>query len=218
MRGDNIEIFPVHYEDRAWRVSLFGDEVESIAEFDPLTGERTCGLTEVTVFPSSHYVTPRPTITAAISGIKEELRQRLDWFTANGKLLEAQRLEERTRFDLEMLETVGHCKSIENYSRYLTGRAPGEPPPTLFEYLPEDALVIIDEVARHRAPDRRHVPRRLRAQEHARRIRFPPAVLRRQPSAQIRGMGADARPDRVRLGHARSVGDASAAAASSSSR
>ncbi len=145
VRGDNIEIFPVHYEDRAWRVSLFGDEVESIAEFDPLTGERTCGLQDITVFPSSHYVTPRPTITGAIQGIKEELRQRLDWFRANGKLLEAQRLEERTRFDLEMLETVGHCKSIENYSRYLTGRAPGEPPPTLFEYLPEDALVFIDE-------------------------------------------------------------------------
>ncbi len=145
VRGDNIEIFPVHYEDRAWRISLFGDEVESIAEFDPLTGEKTCGLTDVTVFPSSHYVTPRPTITGAIKGIKEELRQRLDWFQANGKLLEAQRLEERTRFDLEMLETVGHCKSIENYSRYLTGRAPGEPPPTLFEYLPQDALVFLDE-------------------------------------------------------------------------
>ncbi|HEY1720762.1 MAG TPA: excinuclease ABC subunit UvrB, partial [Magnetospirillaceae bacterium] len=145
VRGDNIEIFPVHYEDRAWRVSLFGDEVESIAEFDPLTGERTCGLTDITVFPSSHYVTPRPTITGAIKGIKDELRQRLDWFLANGKLLEAQRLEERTRFDLEMLETVGHCKSIENYSRYLTGRAPGEPPPTLFEYLPQDALVFLDE-------------------------------------------------------------------------
>jgi excinuclease ABC subunit B len=145
VRGDNIEIFPVHYEDRAWRVSLFGDEVESISEFDPLTGERSAGLTDITVFPSSHYVTPRPTITGAIKGIKEELRQRLDWFQANGKLLEAQRLEERTRFDLEMLETVGHCKSIENYSRYLTGRAPGEPPPTLFEYLPEDALIFIDE-------------------------------------------------------------------------
>ena len=145
VRGDNIEIFPVHYEDRAWRVSLFGDEVESIAEFDPLTGERTCGLQDITVFPSSHYVTPRPTITGAIKGIKDELRQRLDWFNANGKLLEAQRLEERTRFDLEMLETVGHCKSIENYSRYLTGRAPGEPPPTLFEYLPQDALIFIDE-------------------------------------------------------------------------
>ncbi len=145
VRGDNIEIFPVHYEDRAWRVSLFGDEIETIAEFDPLTGEKTCGLTEITVFPSSHYVTPRPTITAAIKGIRDEMRQRVEWFVANGKLLEAQRLQERTTFDLEMMETTGHCKSIENYSRYLTGRAPGEPPPTLFEYLPEDALVIVDE-------------------------------------------------------------------------
>jgi excinuclease ABC subunit B len=145
VRGDNIEIFPVHYEDRAWRVSLFGDDIESIAEFDPLTGEKTCGLSEITVFPSSHYVTPRPTITAAIKGIKEECRNRVDWFSANGKLLEAQRLQERTTFDLEMMEATGHCKSIENYSRYLTGRAPGEPPPTLFEYLPADALLFVDE-------------------------------------------------------------------------
>jgi excinuclease ABC subunit B len=145
VRGDNLEIFPVHYEDRAWRVSLFGDEVESISEFDPLTGEKTCGLSEIRVFPSSHYVTPRPTVTAAMKGIREELRQRIDWFVPNGKLLEAQRLQERTTFDLEMLETTGHCKSIENYSRYLTGRQPGEPPPTLFEYLPQDALVFVDE-------------------------------------------------------------------------
>ncbi len=145
VRGDLIEIFPVHYEDRAWRISLFGDEVESIGEFDPLTGEKTAGLSEITVFPSSHYVTPRPTITQAIKGIKEELKERLEHFRANGKLLEAQRLEERTRFDLEMMEATGHCKSIENYSRYLTGRAPGEPPPTLFEYLPEDALIFVDE-------------------------------------------------------------------------
>ena len=145
VRGDNLEIFPVHYEDRAWRVSLFGDEVESISEFDPLTGERTCGLAEIRVFPSSHYVTPRPTVTAAMKGIRDELRARIDWFVPNGKLLEAQRLQERTTFDLEMLETTGHCKSIENYSRYLTGRKPGEPPPTLFEYLPEDSIVFVDE-------------------------------------------------------------------------
>jgi len=145
VRGDSIEIFPVHYEDRAWRVSLFGDEIDAISEFDPLTGDKTCGLTEIRVFPSSHYVTPRPTLTGAIKGIKEEMRHRVDWFTANGKLLEAQRIAERTTFDLEMMEATGHCKSIENYSRYLTGRAPGQPPPTLFEYLPEDALVIVDE-------------------------------------------------------------------------
>jgi excinuclease ABC subunit B len=145
VRGDVIEIFPVHYEDRAWRISLFGDEIDAIAEFDPLTGEKTCGLAEIRIFPSSHYVTPRPTVTAAIKGIKEEMRARVAWFTANGKLLEAQRLQERTSFDLEMMEATGHCKSIENYSRYLTGRAAGQPPPTLFEYLPEDALVIVDE-------------------------------------------------------------------------
>jgi excinuclease ABC subunit B len=145
VRGDNIEIFPVHYEDRAWRVSLFGDEVEAISEFDPLTGEKTCGLAEITIFPSSHYVTPRPTITAAMAGIKKELKEQLERFTSTGKLLEAQRLNERTTFDLEMMGATGHCKSIENYSRYLTGRNPGDPPPTLFEYLPADALVIVDE-------------------------------------------------------------------------
>ncbi|HMA52317.1 MAG TPA: excinuclease ABC subunit UvrB, partial [Magnetospirillaceae bacterium] len=145
VRGDSIEIFPVHYEDRAWRLSLFGDEIDAISEFDPLTGDKTCGLSDIRVFPSSHYVTPRPTLTGAIKGIKEEMRHRVDWFIANGKLLEAQRIQERTSFDLEMMEATGHCKSIENYSRYLTGRLPGQPPPTLFEYLPEDALVIVDE-------------------------------------------------------------------------
>jgi len=145
VRGDSIEIFPVHYEDRAWRLSLFGDEIDGISEFDPLTGDKTCGLTEIRVFPSSHYVTPRPTLTHAVKSIKEEMRHRVDWFIANGKLLEAQRLQERTSFDIEMMEATGHCKSIENYSRYLTGRAAGQPPPTLFEYLPEDALVIVDE-------------------------------------------------------------------------
>jgi excinuclease ABC, B subunit len=145
VRGDSVEIFPVHYEDRAWQVSLFGDEIEGIAEFDPLTGEKTARLMEVTVYPSSHYVTPRPTITQAMKGIKAELKETLERFQKEGKLLEAQRLEQRTTFDLEMLETTGHCKSIENYSRYLTGRRPGDPPPTLFEYLPPDALCIIDE-------------------------------------------------------------------------
>ncbi|SEH35042.1 excinuclease ABC subunit UvrB [Magnetospirillum fulvum] len=145
VRGDAVEIFPVHYEDRAWRLSMFGDEIETIHEFDPLTGERTCGLSEVTIYPSSHYVTPRPTITQAIKGIKVELKQTLDRFNEEGKLLEAQRLEQRTTFDIEMMEATGHCKSIENYSRYLTGRNPGEPPPTLFEYLPTDALLIVDE-------------------------------------------------------------------------
>ncbi len=145
VRGDVVEIFPAHYEDRAWRVSLFGDEIEFIHEFDPLTGEKTANLLDEVVYPSSHYVTPRPALSQAIKGIKAELKERLEEFNAQGKLLEAQRLEQRTMFDLEMLETTGHCKSIENYSRFLTGRGRGEPPPTLFEYLPEDALLFVDE-------------------------------------------------------------------------
>jgi len=145
VRGDVIEIFPAHYEDRAWRVSLFGDDIEFIHEFDPLTGEKTAALKEEVVYPGSHYVTPRPALSQAMRGIKEELKQRLNEFHDQGKLLEAQRLEQRTMFDLEMMETTGHCKSIENYSRFLTGRKAGEPPPTLFEYLPEDALLFMDE-------------------------------------------------------------------------
>ena len=145
MRGDVIEIFPAHYEDRAWRVSLFGDEVESIHEFDPLTGQKTDELEFVKIYANSHYVTPRPTLLQAISGIKLELRQRLDQLNAAGRLLEAQRLEQRTLYDLEMMEATGACAGIENYSRYLTGRKPGEPPPTLFEYVPDNALVFVDE-------------------------------------------------------------------------
>ena len=145
VRGDLVEIFPAHYEDRAWRLSLFGDEIESIFEFDPLTGEKTDTLDEVTVYANSHYVTPRPTLQQAIKEIKVELKHRLATFNEQGKLLEAQRLEQRTIFDLEMMETTGSCAGIENYSRFLTGRAPGEPPPTLFEYLPEDAFLIVDE-------------------------------------------------------------------------
>jgi excinuclease ABC subunit B len=144
-RGDVIEIFPAHYEDRAWRLSLFGDEIEDMAEFDPLTGQRTAALDRVTVYPASHYVTPRPALSQAVRTIKAELKEQLAALTGAGKLLEAQRLEQRTVFDLEMIETTGHCKSIENYSRHLTGRPPGAPPPTLFEYLPEDALLFLDE-------------------------------------------------------------------------
>jgi excinuclease ABC subunit B len=145
VRGDVIEIYPSHYEDAAWRLSLFGDDIEALAEVDPLTGERTAELDEIVVYPNSHYVTPRPTLQQAIPRIKAELKERLAELTRAGKLLEAQRLEERTTFDLEMLETTGHCSGIENYSRYLTGRNPGEPPPTLFEYLPANALLVVDE-------------------------------------------------------------------------
>ncbi|WP_156367819.1 excinuclease ABC subunit UvrB [Brevundimonas sp. Leaf363] len=144
-RGDTIEIFPVHQEDRAWRVTLFGDEIEGIAEFDPLSGKKTADLTEITVYAASHYVTPRPTLNQALGGIKAELKETLDWMVENGKLLEAQRLEQRVRFDLEMMEATGSCAGIENYSRWLTGRAPGEPPPTFFEYIPDNALLFVDE-------------------------------------------------------------------------
>ncbi|MEP9349401.1 excinuclease ABC subunit UvrB [Xanthobacter sp. KR7-225] len=145
VRGDSVEIFPAHYEDRAWRVSLFGDEVESIAEFDPLTGHKSGDMKSVRVYAASHYVTPRPTLIQALSGIKAELKVRLDELYKMGRLLEAQRLEQRTRYDLEMMEATGSCAGIENYSRWLTGRKPGEPPPTLFEYVPDNALVFIDE-------------------------------------------------------------------------
>jgi excinuclease ABC subunit B len=145
VRGDTIEIFPAHLEDRAWRITLFGDEIEAITEFDPLTGQKTGELKSVKIYANSHYVTPRPTLTQAIKSIKEELKFRLAELEKAGRLLEAQRLEQRTRFDLEMLEATGSCAGIENYSRYLTGRQPGDPPPTLFEYVPDNALIFIDE-------------------------------------------------------------------------
>ena len=145
VRGDVIELFPAHSEDRAWRISLFGDEIEEIIEFDPLTGAKTDRLVRVRIYPNSHYVIPRPTVRQAIKQIRVELAERLEAFNTHGQLLEAQRLEQRTLFDLEMMEATGSCAGIENYSRYLTGRNPGEPPPTLFEYLPENALLIVDE-------------------------------------------------------------------------
>ncbi len=145
VRGDNLEIFPSHYEDSAWRISFFGDEIESIVEFDPLTGKKSASLDYVRVYANSHYVTPGPTMKQAMDAIRHELSERLKELVAEGKLLEAQRLEQRTNFDLEMIAATGSCAGIENYSRFLTGRLPGEPPPTLFEYLPENALLFVDE-------------------------------------------------------------------------
>ncbi|MFQ5348613.1 MAG: excinuclease ABC subunit UvrB, partial [Rhodothalassiaceae bacterium] len=145
VRGDVIEIFPSHLEDRAWRISMFGDEVEAIYEIDALTGEKTATLERVKLYANSHYVTPKPTLDQAMTGIKRDLIERVKWFESQGKLLEAQRLDQRTRFDLEMIAATGSCPGIENYSRYLSGRAPGEPPPTLFEYLPDEALLFVDE-------------------------------------------------------------------------
>ncbi|WP_073973923.1 excinuclease ABC subunit UvrB [Erythrobacter donghaensis] len=145
VRGDSLEIFPSHYEDMAWRVSFFGDEIEAISEFDPLTGTKGASLEKVRVYANSHYVTPGPTMKQAAAAIKFELEERLKELEAEGKLLERQRLEQRTNFDLEMIAATGSCAGIENYSRFLTGRLPGEPPPTLFEYLPENALLFVDE-------------------------------------------------------------------------
>ena len=145
VRGDTIELFPSHFEDRAWRISLFGDVIETISEFDPLTGRKSAELENVKVYSNSHYITPKPTLEQAVVRIKNDLRIRLTEFNTAGRILEAQRLEQRTMFDIEMMMATGSCAGIENYSRYLTGRKPGEPPPTLFEYLPDNALVFIDE-------------------------------------------------------------------------
>ena len=145
VRGDTIELWPAHLEDRAWRFSFFGEELEAIIEFDPLTGAKTDTFPQIRIYANSHYVTPRPTLQQAVKGIKIELQQTLDRFITEGKLLEAQRLEQRTNFDVEMIEATGACAGIENYSRYLTGRAPGEPPPTLFEFIPDNAIVFADE-------------------------------------------------------------------------
>ncbi len=144
-RGDVIELFPSHHEDRAWRISLFDDEVESLTEFDPLTGEKTSKLESIKAYASSHYVTPRPTLDQAVKQIKRDLEKQLEIFRRDGKLLEAERIDQRTSFDIETMTATGVCAGIENYSRYLTGRNPGEPPPTLFEYLPDEALIFVDE-------------------------------------------------------------------------
>jgi excinuclease ABC subunit B len=195
VRGDTIDIFPAHYEDRAWRLTLFGDEVEAIHEFDPLTGDKTDALDAIKVYANSHYVTPRPTLQQAVKLIKQDLKVQLDLFNQQGKLLEAQRLEQRTLFDIEMIEATGSCAGIENYSRYLTGRRPGEPPPTLFEYLPEDALLFVDES---------HVT----VGQLNGMFRGDYAVVHRQSPAEVRGVGADAPADGLRLGNARGLGTA----------
>ena len=144
-KGDILEIFPSHYEDISWKISMFGDDIESISQVDPLTGEKLGELEQIRIFANSHYVTPKPTIKKAITMIKTDLKKQLEIFEKEKKYLERQRLDERTTFDLEMMETTGSCNGIENYSRYLSGRSPGEPPPTLYEYIPEDSLLFIDE-------------------------------------------------------------------------
>ena len=207
VRGDVIDIFPAHYEDRAWRVELFGDTVDNITEFDPLTGHKAGALDAIKVYANSHYVTPRPTLQQAMKGIKAELITTLADFRAKGKLLEAQRLEQRTTFDLEMIEATGSCAGIENYSRWLTGRKPGEPPPTLFEYLPDNALVFADEshvtVPQIGAMYKGDYRRKFTLAEYG--FRLP--QLHRQPAAEVRGMGRDAAAVALCQRHARQLGD-----------
>ena len=145
VRGDIIEIFPSHLEDKAWKIDLFGDEIEKIIEFDPLTGQKIKNLSEIKIYSNSHYIAEKPTINQAIKEIKKDLTKRILEFKKNNKLIEAQRIEERTNFDLEMIEISGTCSGIENYSRYITGRQPGKAPPTLFEYLPNDTILFVDE-------------------------------------------------------------------------
>ncbi len=210
--------FPAHYEDRAWRVSLFGDEIEAINEFDPLTGQNSDELEFVKIYANSHYVTPRPTLIQAMAAIKQELRWRLEQLNAQGRLLEAQRLEQRCMFDLEMMEATGSCAGIENYSRYLTGRKPGEPPPTLVRIRAGQCAGLRGRKPRHHPADRRHVSRRLPPQGHARGIRLPPALLHGQPAAALRGMGRHAAADHGGLRDARRRGRSSRPAASSPSR
>ncbi|MDH5721954.1 MAG: excinuclease ABC subunit UvrB [Alphaproteobacteria bacterium] len=182
VRGDTVEIFPAHFEDRAWRFSLFGDELEEITEFDPLTGEKFENLEGVRIFANSHYITPGPTMQQAIKSIRKDLKERLAYFNNENKLLEAQRLEQRTKFDLEMLAATGSCKGIENYSRYLTGRDIGEPPPTLIEYLPDDTLMFLDEshvmVPQLRAMYNGDRQRKMTLVEHGFRV---PAALDNRP-------------------------------------
>ena len=220
VRGDSLEIWPAHLEDRAWRLSFFGDELESIHEFDPLTGARTDSLDRRSASTPTRTTSRRARRShQAIKGDPRGARATASTSSSpRASSLEAQRLEQRTQFDLEMLEATGSCNGIENYSRYLTGRKPGEPPPTLFEYIPDNAIVFADESHVSRAADRRHVPRRLPPQVHPRRARLPPALLHGQPPAEVRGVGRDAPAVGLRLGHPRRPGRSSRPAASSPSR
>ena len=207
VRGDSLELWPAHLEDRAWRLSFFGEELESIHEFDPLTGARTDDARPRSASTPTRTTSRRARRCSRRSrASRPSSASRLDQLVAEGKLLEAQRLEQRTNFDLEMLEATGSCAGIENYSRYLTGRKPGEPPPTLFEYIPDNAIVFADESHVSRPADRRHVPRRLPPQVHPRRARLPPALLHGQPPAQVRGVGRHAPAVGLRLGHPRRLG------------
>ncbi len=196
VRGDTIDIFPAEHSELAIRIELFDDEIESLQLFDPLTGRIRQKVPRFTVYPSSHYVTPREKVVSAVESIKIELGERLKELVSQGKLVEAQRLEQRTRFDLEMLSEVGHCKGIENYTRHLSGAPPGAPPSTLTDYLPKDSLMFLDESHQMIGQLGAHVQRRPGPQDHPGGIRLPAAVGAGQPAAQVRGVrGPDAAGD-----------------------
>jgi excinuclease ABC subunit B len=197
VRGDLIDIFPAESDEEAVRVELFDDTVESLSHFDPLTGEVRRKVPRLTIFPKTHYVAGREKTLAMIKDVRAELAERMEFFKANNKLIELQRIEQRTNFDLEMIQEIGFCSGIENYSRYLSGRQPGEPPPCLFDYLPPDAI------ARHRAAARRHVQGRPLAQGDAGAVRLPPALGARQPAAEVRGVRTAGAADPLCLRHTR---------------
>ena len=201
VRGDVVDIYPAESERGAVRVELFGDEIERLAVFDPLTGEVDERITRFTIYPKSHYVTDRETLIGAVDAIKIELRERLAQLRSADKLLEAQRLEQRTLYDVEMMHELGYCAGIENYSRFLSGRAPGEPPPTLIDYLPANALLVIDESHVTVPQLGGHVPRRPLTQGDPGGVRVPAAIRPRQPSPALRRVRGDDAPDHLRLRH-----------------
>ncbi len=203
VRGDVLDIFPAEHAENAVRISLFDDEVEMLQLFDPLTGHIKQRIGRFTVFPSSHYVTGRQKVLDAIEAIKVELAQQKEFFVGQMKLVEAQRIEQRTRFDLEMMTEIGFCKGIENYSRHLSGRKAGEPPPTLIDYLPPKSLMFIDESHVTIPQVGGMYQRRPRAQGESRQLRLPAAVGARQPAAALRRVRAAAAADDLRVGDPR---------------
>ncbi len=207
VRGDTIDVFPAEHSELAIRIELFDDEIETLQLFDPLTGRIRQKILRFTVYPSSHYVTPRDQVLAAVETIKLELAERLKELVGEGKLVEAQRLEQRTRFDLEMLSEVGHCKGIENYTRHLSGAAPGDPPATLTDYLPKDAIMFLDESHVLIGQFGAHVQRRPLAQDHAGGVRLSAAQRAGQPAAQVRGVRGPDAPGDLRVGDAGAVGE-----------
>ena len=201
VKGDVVEIQPAHTET-AYRISFFGDEVEQISHFDPLTGEVLSRYDTITIFPATQYVTSKPTIERALGEIEHELNEQVKAFEAEGKMLEAHRIRQRTEYDLEMMQELGFCNGIENYSRILDGRPPGSAPHTLLDYFPSDFVVFVGRVAPDDPADRRDVRRRPLAQADARRLRVPSSLRARQPPAAVRRVPREGAAARVRVGHA----------------